>query len=93
MFEGQPKVRYSHEGNLWRRFNNFLLGTRSFTEKATVGSSRDYDLFYLRVFAKASAFSRDMTALFSERQPKRGYPRGAYVHMCSIQLFFIFLLG
>ena len=29
-----------------------FLGTRSFTKKATVGSSRDYDLLILRVFAK-----------------------------------------
>ena len=52
-FEGQLEGRYSHEGKLWRCFSNSFLGTRSFTGKATVGSSRDYDLFDLRVFAKA----------------------------------------
>ena len=42
--EGQSKGRYNHEGNYGDALAILFLGNRSFTEKATVRSSRDYDL-------------------------------------------------
>ena len=77
---------YSYVGNLWRRFSNFLLGIRSFTEKATVGSLRDYDLLIYGSLLKHFCL---MTILFL-KATKVGYPRGVYVQVCYVQLFLSF---
>ena len=86
--EGQSKGRFTV---IKEKYGDALAisfkGRDHLPKGNTVGSSRDYDLLIQRVFAKASLFSRDMTVLFSERQPKWAYPRGAYVQVIQFGSF------
>ena len=84
MYKGHSKGRLQSRRQLVETLQQFYLGTRSFTEKATVGSLRDYDLLIYGSLLKRPCL---MTVLFV-KATNMGYPRGVYVEVCYVQLFF-----
>ena len=92
MFEGQLKGTLRSQRQHVETLYQFCLGTRSFTEKETVESSRDYDLLIYRSLLKRPRFvGHDC---FFPKATKVGDTLEVYMCKCFIfSFFFVFLLN
>ena len=92
MWRGRRGSSYSHRRQLVRRFRNFCKGLRSFYRRQHWRIIEGLWSLDLRVFAKDSLLSRDMTVLFSQHN-QNGNTLEMYICKCVVFSYFVFVLG